>query len=153
MTTGPRSTTCHAGGVLPLRDFNPRRRLPLFTLLLIAANVLVFVFVQPGAFHQPVPTSQETNDEATFLYENAVVPCELTHLKPLSPSLEARCSGARVGPDDTAPFFPRKNVALSVLASMFLHANWVHLIGNMWFLWVFGDNVEDRFGRLPYLAF
>src|SRR6266540_2349935 len=91
MTTGPRSTTCHAGGVLPLRDFNPRRRLPLFTLLLIAANVLVFVFVQPGAFHQPVPTSQETNDEATFLYENAVVPCELTHLKPLSPSLEAGC--------------------------------------------------------------
>ncbi|HEY3144539.1 MAG TPA: rhomboid family intramembrane serine protease [Acidimicrobiales bacterium] len=126
--------------------------MPLFTLLLIAANIVVFLFVQPGAFHGSVPTSQTDRDEASFLYENAVVPCELTHWSPLSPSLVASCSGARVGPATATPFFPHKSIALSVLASMFLHANWVHLIGNLWFLWIFGDNVEDRLGRLRYLG-
>jgi membrane associated rhomboid family serine protease len=42
---------------------------------------------------------------------------------------------------------------LSFLTSLFLHGNWLHLIMNMWFLWIFGDNVEDRMGRLPFLAF
>jgi len=42
---------------------------------------------------------------------------------------------------------------LSFLTSLFLHGNWLHLIMNMWFLWIFGDNVEDRMGRLPYLIF
>jgi membrane associated rhomboid family serine protease len=42
---------------------------------------------------------------------------------------------------------------LTVLVSMFLHAGWVHLIGNMWYLWIFGDNVEDRFGHAGFLAF
>ncbi len=42
---------------------------------------------------------------------------------------------------------------LSFLTSLFLHGNWPHLIMNMWFLWIFGDNVEDRMGRLPFLIF
>lgn len=42
---------------------------------------------------------------------------------------------------------------LSFLTSLFLHGNWLHLIMNMWFLWIFGDNVEDRMGRLPFLIF
>lgn len=139
--------------MLPLRDLNPTPRVPLATGLIIAANVAVFVFVQPGAFHELAPTPQATQVEARFLYENSLVPCELTHWKPLSPALETTCSGTRIGPEGTAPFFPHKSLALSVLASMFLHANWLHLIGNLWFLWVFGDNVEARFGRVRYLGF
>jgi len=42
---------------------------------------------------------------------------------------------------------------LSFLTSLFLHGNWLHLLMNMWFLWIFGDNVEDRMGRLPFLVF
>jgi membrane associated rhomboid family serine protease len=146
--------------VLPLRDLNPTRRVPVLTLLLIVANVAIFLLWQPGPFHDLVPSDRETGEQARFLYEHAVVPCEVTHAKPLSPALDADCSGTLIGPSsgpaagarDSEPFFPGKNVALSVLASLFLHANWLHLLGNMWFLWVFGDNVEDRLGRVRYLA-
>jgi membrane associated rhomboid family serine protease len=44
-------------------------------------------------------------------------------------------------------------VGLTVLSSMFLHGGWLHLIGNMWYLWIFGDNVEDRLGHVRYLVF
>ena len=43
--------------------------------------------------------------------------------------------------------------ALTLLTSMFLHGGWLHLIGNMWYLWIFGDNVEDRLGHVRYLVF
>lgn len=138
--------------MLPLRDLNPTRRVPLVTILIVAVNVAIFVLVQPAAFRALVPTTEQNRVEASFLYEHALVPCELTHGEALTPSLEATCSGTRVGPPGTA-LFPHKNVVFSVLASMFLHANWLHLLGNLWFLWIFGDNVEDRLGRFRYLAF
>jgi len=136
--------------VLPLRDINPRRRLPILTPLLIVVNVLMFLLFQPATFHDLMPTNDATVVRAEFLYENAAVPCELTHGKPLSPSLESDCAHVAAG-DSSEPFFPGKNIALSVLASMFMHANWLHLLGNMWFLWVFGDNIEDRLGIVRYL--
>jgi hypothetical protein len=48
---------------------------------------------------------------------------------------------------------PFAGAALPALTSMFLHGGWMHLIGNMWYLWIFGDNVEDRLGHVPYLLF
>jgi len=63
-------------------------------------------------------------------------------------------------PDDVRQAFvnhygmvPVRFTWTSVLTSMFLHASWSHIIGNMWFLWIFGDNVEDRFGHFRYLVF
>ena len=61
------------------------------------------------------------------------------------PFASARFSGA--------PLFANKNVYLAVLFSMFLHGSWLHVLGNMLFLWVFGNNVEDRFGHLGYAVF
>src|SRR5207237_9386629 len=54
--------------------------------------------------------------------------------------------------------WPRSNLPLAAVAlpfftSMFLHGGWLHLIGNMWYLWIFGDNIEDRLGHFPYLIF
>src|SRR5438067_9401188 len=54
---------------------------------------------------------------------------------------------------EAAHFFSLSEKILPLFSSMFLHGGWVHLIGNMWVLWIFGDNVEDRLGRLKYLAF
>jgi hypothetical protein len=66
-------------------------------------HVAVFLFVQPAAFRDFDETNEVSRVVTTFLYEYALVPCEFTHWRPLSPSLEARCSGERTGP---APFFP-----------------------------------------------
>jgi membrane associated rhomboid family serine protease len=123
------------------------------TWLLIATNIAVFFALQPSAF-RAIQTSQYDSEQATgFLYQHALVPCEVTHWHALSPALVKQCGGDRLQPAVDAPFFPHKSVALSVLASMFLHASLLHLFGNMWFLWIFGDNVEDRLGKLLYLAF
>jgi len=81
------------------------------------------------------------------------VPCEVTHLEPLSPALVTDCGGEPVGPDTTNPFFPGKHVLFAMLSSMFFHANVLHIAGNMFFLWMFGDNVEDRLGRSRYAIF
>jgi membrane associated rhomboid family serine protease len=150
--------------VLPLRDENPTRRRAYVTLALIAANVIIFVSYEPSSFralHDP-SVSTEAGSQSnqlppgfTFLVGHAAVPCEVTHGKALSPQLADECLnhvGLRQAESST-PFFKRKNVYLAVLVSMFLHASWAHLLGNMLFLWIFGNNVEDRLGPIPYLAF
>ncbi len=137
--------------MLPLRDHNPTRARPLVTWSLIALNVAVFVLWQPGAFRGSMDPDSSTV-AMEFLYRNALVPCELTNAEPLSPSLLSECEGGSpVAIDD--PFFPGKDVLWSVVTSMFLHANWLHLLGNVFFLWLFGDNVEDRLRWWLFLPF
>jgi membrane associated rhomboid family serine protease len=124
--------------LLPIRDINPTRTAPVFTLALIAVNLAVFFFLQ-----QPDDPARE----AEFLYEHAVVACEVTSGEPLSlPAIESESCGA-----PGQPVFPAKNVYLAAFTSMFLHGGILHLLGNMWFLWIFGNNVEEAFGRGGYL--
>ncbi|MGE3961683.1 MAG: rhomboid family intramembrane serine protease [Dehalococcoidia bacterium] len=126
--------------MFPIRDMNPTRHVAILTFVLIAANVVVFFFWQPfGAGAEA---------EVEFLYRRAAIACELTQGRPLSVGELASntCQPAAVG----ATFFPEKSVFIAVITSMFLHANIVHLLGNMWFLWIFGDNVEDHFGHVFY---
>jgi membrane associated rhomboid family serine protease len=103
-------------------------------------NVAVFFLWQPTF------GSIAAQDE--FLYERAAIPCELTQGHPLTEAelIRGQCDEAPAG----AMPFPGKNVWLAVLTSMFLHANILHLAGNMWFLWIFGDNVEDRLGHVLF---
>jgi membrane associated rhomboid family serine protease len=138
--------------MLPIRDLNPTRRRPYVTWALIAINVAVFFLVQPRAFASlnTDPTGNQVENQ--FLYEHALVPCELAHLHVLTPSQVAQCEGQSVTVTSDTPYYPGKSVYLSLLASLFFHANLIHLLGNMWFLWIFGDNVEDRFGHIGYLA-
>jgi membrane associated rhomboid family serine protease len=139
--------------MLPLRDLNPHRRKPYLTWALVAVNVFVFFFVQPSGFTNANPQANETREQQRFLYENALVPCEVSHWQRLTEQLARECSGFAAVGADTTPAFPDKSVGRSILASMFLHANLLHLLGNMWFLWVFGDNVEDRLGHVAFAAF
>jgi len=126
--------------MFPIRDLNPTRHASILTFALIAANVVVFFFWQPfggGA-----------EAEVEFLYRRAAIACELTQGRPLSAGELSlgQCVSEPMG----VTFFPEKSVWISVMTSMFLHANLVHLAGNMWFLWIFGDNVEDHFGHVLY---
>ncbi len=140
--------------VIPLKDLNPARRRPVVTLLLIAANILVFIAIQPRGGDTPKAIEEENR----FLYAHAAVPCEITTDEPLSlAEIQTGVCGsdAGVGPviGNPEPFFAGKNVYLAIFTSMFLHASWLHLGFNMLFLWVFGNNVEDRLGHIGFLLF
>jgi membrane associated rhomboid family serine protease len=128
--------------VIPLHDDNPTRRFPVITIALIALNVLVYFFVQPHG-----------GEEVSFTYEYAAIPCELTQGEPLSIGeiQTGACDDATV--IGTGELFPGKNVYLSALYSMFLHGSFLHLAGNMLFLWVFGNNVEDHMTPVGFLLF
>ncbi len=125
--------------MFPIRDDNPTRHRPVLTLAVIAACVAVFFFVQPI----------DEVDSARFLYENAAISCEILDLEPLTVDelTTGRC-GVGVG-----EAFPSKSILASVFASIFLHANLVHLGTNMWSLWIFGNNVEDRLRGFRFARF
>ena len=133
--------------MFPLKDYNPTRTTPVVTILLIAACVVIFVFIQPKG---------GDIDEARFTYETAAIPCEVVEGRPLS-RLEVRetlagdTEACTEDPESPARF-PGKSVFLAVLYSMFLHGSWLHLGGNMLFLWTFGNNIEDR-GKVTYVVF
>jgi membrane associated rhomboid family serine protease len=145
--------------VLPIHDINPLRRRPVMTWLLIAVNVAVFLFLEPIATSVAgagTSTPQNVCEQQQFFERWGAIPVEMLENRPLSQVLSGRSPGldahgrvvCEVGPP---PF--RKVPVLSVLTSMFLHGSWLHLIGNMLFLGVFGNNIEDRMGRFLYLIF
>jgi membrane associated rhomboid family serine protease len=123
--------------LIPIRDANPSLTRPVITWLVIAAAAYVFFAVQPSV----------DGDLNEFLFEYAAIPCELTTFSPLDQGDLRACNSEDVG----VPFFPDKSVPASAFISMFLHANLVHLLGNLWSLWIFGNNVEDAYGSGGYL--
>jgi membrane associated rhomboid family serine protease len=129
--------------VIPLHDDNPTTRRPVVTIVLIALNLFVFALVQPH---------DDTSAEAAFTYERAAIPCEISHGAPLT--VDEATFGTCGGVGATSrEIFPDKNVYLAALVSIFLHGSWLHVLGNMLFLWVFGNNVEDRLGPVGFLIF
>ena len=141
--------------VLPVHDDNPTRRPGYVTWLLIGVNVVVFL-LSPLATHfvGSTPLRQECQTQAYF-DRYAAVPDELVHnqQEPVAATGQVGSSGGLVGCIEQHPPPFHKQPVLSVLTAMFLHGSWLHLLGNMLFLFVFGNNVEDRLGRLRYLAF
>jgi membrane associated rhomboid family serine protease len=103
--------------MIPIRDENPTHNVPIITYLLIALNIIIFVFqIMLGS----------SNEQ--FIYQFALIPAEVT----TTLSLDS---------------------IYNIFTSMFMHAGFVHLGGNMLYLWIFGDNVEDRLGSGRYLFF
>ena len=136
--------------VIPIHDDNPVRRVPVITYLLIALNFVVF-FTEPVVSQIGVgsQTVAQVCQQQAYFDKWAVIPKELVHnsvpdhrLHPI-PGTQFECRSTETG----------KKPYLSVLYAMFLHGGWLHILGNMLFLYVFGNNVEDRMGRIKFLLF
>lgn len=141
--------------VIPVHDVNPARRTPWVTYALILINLVVFLRtpVAPSSFTGNVSLGQMCDLQA-FMERWGAVPRELILGRP---SRLVPTGGVGVGPSGPGCLLgpPRydKSPPLSVLTAMFVHGSWLHLLGNMLFLWIFGNNIEDRLGRLRYLLF
>jgi membrane associated rhomboid family serine protease len=133
--------------VIPVYDKNPVRRPPVVTYGLIAICTAVFLLGPLSGFVHLYGGGHVLQCEQALYFDRwGVVPTELFHgrLPPDQLGLPAGCPAPK--PFPKVPF-------LSVLTSMFLHGGWLHLVGNMLFLYVFGDNVENRMGRVRFALF
>jgi membrane associated rhomboid family serine protease len=135
--------------VIPLRDNLPTSRTPIVTIALIAANVLAYFLWQRGGLHLGSPPASDAHYQENLI-RYASIPFEITHPgKQCVPSQTGAfvCSTAFGHRFDLPPTW------LTVLTSMFMHGGLLHLGGNMLFLWIFGNNVEDSMGRVKFLIF
>lgn len=126
--------------MLPIRDDNPTHRSALITGAIVAACLWAFFAEQPF----------DPAESVEFLYERAAISCELVTGDALT------ADEIRSGICESAPgpaVFPDKSILVSVLTSMFLHANLAHLFGNLWIFWIFGNNIEDHLGHVRFLVF
>ena len=111
---------------LPLRDDNPRTRFPVVTTIFIVANVVVYLFELYARL------TVDPNFDQRLALTAGAIPYEIL-------------TGVDLRPHDLVP------LPFTILTSMFLHGGFWHLVGNMWFLWIFGDNVEEALGHVRYL--
>jgi len=109
--------------MIPLRDQNPSQSTPVVTRALIVLNVVVFLY--------ELSLGPDLRD---FMFAWGLIPARLPTALGLGGDALAR-------------------TGFTFVSSMFLHGGWMHLVGNMWYLWIFGDNVEDRFGSVRFLIF
>jgi membrane associated rhomboid family serine protease len=114
--------------LLPIKDDIPTRRTPILTIALIAINVIVYFVFEQGLWGLG-----DIGNERVLEY--GAIPAEITD------------PGFEVGSSDQAPFW------FTLFSSMFLHGSLLHLGGNMLFLWIFGNNIEDSMGRLTFVLF
>lgn len=125
--------------MIPLKDDAPRLSTPLMTYFLLAANVLVFLF-------ELVVQSSGQHALDRMIFQFGVVPVRAPIIL-LDGGYVPTDFVSRLG----TTFIPIAQGIVPIFTSMFLHASWLHLIANMWALWIFGDNVEDHLGRFQYL--
>lgn len=109
--------------MFPLRDTIPSRSFPIITILLICVNLLIF-------FYEFTLGSQVES----LIRLLGVIPAHFSNFLSLNPTRWLR-------------------LILTLFSSVFLHGSWFHVISNMWYLWIFGDNIEDRTGHLRFLVF
>jgi membrane associated rhomboid family serine protease len=122
--------------VFPIKDNIPTLHFPAITVTLIALNVIAYFFWQQGGLSLGTPSGEHYTCN---LVEYAQIPFEITH------------PGDQVGAQGCEP--PTTPTWVTLFTSMFMHGGLLHLGGNMLFLWIFGNNVEDSMGPLKFIAF
>jgi len=137
---------------IPLKDYNPTRRAAIVVILLILINISVFIYqsyLSREHLQEPLrsaslePLAWPSSLEYHVL-KDGMVPAELVRGR----GLEIPVGTDRFG--RTIAFQRDASPPLSLLASLFMHGSWLHLLGNMLFLWIFGNNIEDRLGWVKF---
>jgi membrane associated rhomboid family serine protease len=134
--------------VFPLKDDIPTRRTPVVTIALIVANVVIFILsIRNGGNLFSGPAASVVVDYGVIPYEltNPGEECDL-----VSEAGRVLCEGQ---PGVSGSADPQPPTWFTALSSMFMHGGLLHIGGNMLFLWVFGNNVEDAMGRIKFLIF
>lgn len=122
--------------MIPIRDENPTLRTPVVTIVIIGLNVMAWLLIERGGSELPLVHS---------LCAYGLIPGELLNLVP---------NGTKIGiTENYGCILGDGGSITTLLTHAFLHGSWFHLIANMWFLWIFGDNVEDAMGRERFVAF
>jgi membrane associated rhomboid family serine protease len=121
--------------VIPYKDENPTVLTPIVTIGIIAVNVLAWLFVEGAGSGEAVAAS---------VCQLGMIPAELFRTVPLGTRVPLGPGLACV--TDTPHY-------ATVITSMFMHGGWLHIIGNMWFMWVFGNNIEDSMGHTRFVVF
>jgi len=136
--------------LIPFRDDNPTRTFPLVVFALIATNVVVFLYQKTLA----------TGEELLFVFRYGAIPAVLVGGTSLEEAVQHMLGGAarfgqlpRGAALGTLPVAPLQPIWLSLFTSMFLHGGLLHLGGNMLYLWIFGNNIEDTLGHFRFLLF
>ena len=157
-------------GLLPLKDNIPTRDFPIVTLIILVANIAVFLFFQQAVFGPNGGFDSAGDPEVVVHY--SFIPYELSHPDRVC-GQDARveglgreqsegvplCEGATVatteGEADVGRVFDdeQPSVWVTIFTSMFMHGSVLHIAGNMLFLWIFGNNVEDSMGRVKFVLF
>jgi membrane associated rhomboid family serine protease len=122
--------------MIPYHDDNQTQRTPVITITIIGLNVLAWLLVQGAGSAQALARS---------VCNFGLIPGELTGM--VAPGTRFRLGDGLVCVVGANP------AITNIFTSMFLHGSWLHLIGNMWFLWLFGNNIEDSMGRLRFVVF
>jgi membrane associated rhomboid family serine protease len=126
--------------MIPISDINPAKNSPIISRVFLISVVLTYVLIQP-----------KTNIELiNFFYKYAAIPCELVTGYPISIEQYYQNDCNLINSNEIFPF---KNVYLGLIYSNFFHANFLHILGNLWSFWIFGNNVEDKLGKINFLLF
>ena len=126
--------------MIPISDINPAENTPYITRFFIFFTIAVYILLQP----------KNGTDLFNFFYEFSAIPCEIQKGVPLSAN-QFYSNNCMVTIDNV--IFANKNLMLSLLTANFLHANLLHLVGNLWSFWIFGNNIEDKLGNLKFIIF
>jgi membrane associated rhomboid family serine protease len=114
--------------MIPIRDDTPRFSTPFITYFLIIANVLVFIYELMIGAQSEAALNSLISEFGIVPRVDVAILTGSTHISPAA-------------------------AIIPIFTSMFLHGSWIHIIGNMWVLWIFGDNIEDYLGHFKYLIF
>jgi membrane associated rhomboid family serine protease len=140
---------------IPLKDFNPTRRTAVVVILFILLNLSVFIYqsyLSREYLQEPLRASgmerlQWPSSLEYHVAKEGLIPAELVQGR----SLEIPVGRDRAG--RIVSYRREASPPLSLVASLFMHGSWLHLLGNMLFLWIFGNNIEDRLGRVRFVVF
>ncbi len=126
--------------MIPISDINPAKNIPIISRVFILFSSLFFILFQP----------KNNIELINYFYKFAAIPCEVMNNLPIAAN-QFYNNNCNLNPDIL--IFPEKNIFFSIFVSLFLHANFLHILGNLWSFWIFGNNVEDKLGKVRFILF